>query len=133
RTNRTLTTNILKPPPRASTRTPPPPLPAPRDDRPHLAARPPRPRRRRGLHLRHAPQPVLRPQRRVRAAPRLHPRRRHPPPRLEGLVQDRQVLHQTVRGRDEPALHPGRGRQQLHALRPPGAEQVRLRLHHPRP
>ena len=27
--------------------------------------------------------------RRVRAAPRVHRRRRHPPPRLEGLVQDR--------------------------------------------
>ena len=58
----------------------------------------------RGLHLRHAPQPVLRPLRRVRAAPRVHPRRRHPPPRLEGLVQDRPLLHQAVRGRNQPAL-----------------------------
>jgi hypothetical protein len=37
--------------------------------------------------------------------------------RLEGLVQDRQVLHQAVRGRDQPAQPPGRGRQQLDALR----------------
>ncbi len=67
--------------------------------------------------------------RRVRAAPRVHPRRRHPPPRLEGLVQDRPLLHQAVRGRDQPALHPGRRRQRVDALRPRAAEQVRLRLH----
>ena len=30
------------------------------------------------------------------------PGRRHPPPRLEGLVEDRQVLPQAVRGGDEP-------------------------------
>ena len=74
------------------------PLPRPRGDRPHLAARPAGPAGRRGVHLRHAPEPVLRPLGRVRAAPRVHARRRHPPPRLEGLVRDRQVLHQAVRG-----------------------------------
>ena len=41
--------------------------------------------------------------RRVRPAPRVRPRRRHPPHRLEGLVQDRPLLHQAVRGRDQPA------------------------------
>ena len=79
----------------------------------------------RRLHLRHAPQPVLRPFGRVRAAPRVHRRRRHPPSRLEGLVEDRPLLHQAVRGRDQPALHAGRRCQRVDALRPRPAEQVR--------
>ena len=56
-------------------------------------------------------------------------RRRHPPPRLEGLVQDRPLLHQAVRGRNQPALPPRRRRQRVDALRPRAAEQVRVRLH----
>ena len=95
----------------------------------HQPARPPRQGRGRGLHLRHAPQPVLRPLGRVRAAPRIHPWRRHPPPRLEGLVEDRPLLHQAVRGRNQPALHAGGRCLRVDALRPRAAEQIRLRLH----
>ena len=50
----------------------------------------------------HAPQPVPRLLRRVRRAPRVRARRRHPPRRLEGLVEDRQALPEAVRGGDEP-------------------------------
>ena len=50
----------------------------------------------------HAPQPVPRLLGRVRRAPRVRPGRRHPPRRLEGLVEDRQALPQAVRGGDEP-------------------------------
>ena len=39
------------------------------------------------------------------------------------------LLHQAVRGRDQPALPPGGRRQRVDALRPRAAEQVRLRLH----
>ncbi len=65
-------------------------------------------------------------------APRIHPRRRPAPRRLEGLGQEGPLLRQAVRGRHQPALHAAGRRLGQHALRPRGAEQVRVRLHHRR-
>src|SRR5262249_29249823 len=117
---------------RASKRRRPPPLPASGNHRPDLAARPARPASRRGLYLRHAPQSVLRPLRRVRPTPRVYAGRRHPPPGLEGLVQDRPLLRQTIRGRNQPPQYPRRGRQRVDALRSGPTQQIQLRLHYRR-
>ena len=65
----------------------------------------------------HAPQPVPRLLRRVRRAPRVRPGRRHPPRRLEGLVEDRQVLPQAVRGGDQPPPLPAARHQRVDGLR----------------
>ena len=81
------------------------------------------------LHHRHAPLPLQRLLRRVRPAPRIHPRRRNPPYRLEGLWQVRPLLRQAVRGGDKPAGDPGGGHVGVDGVRQGADDEVRVRLH----
>ena len=75
----------------------------------------------------HASQPVPRLLRRVRRAPRIRARRRHPPRRLESLVEDRQALPQAVRGGDQPAPLPAAGYQRIDGVRL-GPERLKLQV-----
>ena len=81
-----------------------------------------------GVSARTARQPVPWLFRRVQRAPQVHARRRSQGHRLADLRQDRQVLHQEVRGRDEHHRLPGDGSEPLDGLHlSAGADEVRVR------
>ena len=78
------------------------------------------------LHGLHA-SPVPRLLGRVQRTPQVHARRRPEGHRLAGLRQDRQVLRQEVRGRDEHHRLPGDGPEPLDGLHlSAGVDEVRL-------
>ncbi|NOY06352.1 MAG: tetratricopeptide repeat protein [Chlorobi bacterium] len=79
----------------------------------HGVARAPRGR---GIHHRSSQEPVPRFQRGVCRAPPVHARRRDPPHRLEDLRPHRSLLHQAIRGRDQPEILPAAGRQPFDGL-----------------
>ena len=85
--------------------------------------------RRRGFLERPAPQPVSRLLGRVHRVPPVHARRRPALSRLAALRPHRPLLHQAVRGRDEPALLPAGRSEPLDGLRLARLHQGRLRPH----
>ena len=81
----------------------------------------------RRVHQRDAPLAVLRRVGRLRRAPRLHPRRRHPPRGLEAVRAHRPLLHQGVRGRHQLQLRRAARRVEVDGVRQPRHHQARLR------
>ncbi len=102
-------------------------IPEARSHPPDQAARSSRAVHRQGLSARLARQPVPRLFGRVQRAPQIHARRRPQGHRLADLRQDRQVLRQEVRGRDEHhGLHDD-GPQPLDGLHlSAGVDEVRV-------